>query len=57
MSIVGHYPTDVSDTQWDTLQLLLPKRKWRPGGPGRSPRPEHRRSIGAKSWGVYPEAL
>jgi transposase len=37
MSTEGHYPTDVSDAQWDVLQLLLPKPKWRPGGPGRKP--------------------
>jgi transposase len=24
MSTVGHYPTDVSDAQWEVLQLLLP---------------------------------
>jgi putative transposase len=37
MSTVGHYPTDVSDAQWEALQLLLPPPKWRPGGPGRQP--------------------
>jgi len=37
MSTAGHYPTDVSDEQWDILYLLLPKPKWRPGGPGRKP--------------------
>ncbi len=37
MSTVGHYPTDVSDAQWDALQLLLPKRQWHPGGLGRKP--------------------
>jgi transposase len=37
MSTTGHYPTDVSDAQWDVLQLLLPQPKWRPGGPGRKP--------------------
>src|SRR5215831_1603534 len=37
MSTVGHYPTDVSDAQWEALQLLLPPLKWRPGGPGRKP--------------------
>jgi putative transposase len=37
MSTVCHYPTDVSDAQWEILQLLLPKPKWRPGGPGRKP--------------------
>jgi transposase len=37
MSTAGHYPTDISDEQWDLLHLLLPKLKWRPGGPGRKP--------------------
>jgi putative transposase len=37
MSTNGHYPTDVSDAQWEVLHLLLPPSKWRPGGPGRKP--------------------
>jgi putative transposase len=37
MSTLCHYPTDVNDAQWALLQLLLPKPKWRPGGPGRTP--------------------
>ena len=37
MSTAGHYPTDVSNAQWEVLQLLLPAPKWRPGGPGRKP--------------------
>src|SRR4029453_14130415 len=37
MSTLCHYPTDVSDAQWEVCQLLLPKPKWRPGGPGRKP--------------------
>jgi putative transposase len=37
MSTEGHYPTDVSDAQWEGLQLVLPPPKWRPGGPGRKP--------------------
>jgi transposase len=37
MSTAGHYPTDVSDAQWEVLEPLLPKPKWRPGGPGRKP--------------------
>jgi putative transposase len=37
MSTACHYPTDVSDTQWEVLQLVLPPPKWRPGGPGRKP--------------------
>jgi putative transposase len=37
MSTTCHYPTDVSDEQWDILRLLLPQPKWRPGGPGRKP--------------------
>jgi putative transposase len=37
MSTGCYYPTDVSEAQWEGLQLLLPKPKWRPGGPGRKP--------------------
>lgn len=37
MSTEGYYPIDVSDEQWDILAPLLPKPKWRPGGPGRKP--------------------
>ena len=37
MSTGGHYPTDVSDAQWEVLEPLLPNPKWRPGGPGRKP--------------------
>jgi transposase len=37
MSTGCHYPTDVSDAPWDVLEPLLPKPKWRPGGPGRKP--------------------
>lgn len=37
MSTVGHYPTDVSDAQWEVLQRVLSPPTWRPGGPGRKP--------------------
>lgn len=37
MSTTCHYPTDVSDAQWEVLQLVLPPPKWRLGGPGRKP--------------------
>jgi putative transposase len=37
MSTTCHYPTDVSDAQWEVLQLVLPPSTWRPGGPGRQP--------------------
>ena len=37
MSTACHSPTDVSDEQWEILQLLLPKPAWHPGGPGRKP--------------------
>jgi putative transposase len=37
MSTEGHYPTEVSDAQWEVLQLVLPPPTWRPGGPGRQP--------------------
>jgi transposase len=37
MSPVRHYPTDVTDEHWEFLLPLLPRPKWRPGGPGRQP--------------------
>jgi putative transposase len=37
MSTYCHYPTDVSEAQWELLQPLLPQPTWRPGGPGRKP--------------------
>ena len=37
MSTACHYPTDVSEAQWEALQLVLPPPTWRPGGPGRKP--------------------
>lgn len=37
MSAKHHYPTDLSDRQWDLLQYLLPERTWQPGGRGRPP--------------------
>jgi hypothetical protein len=37
MSAACHYGTDLTDEQWEVLQLLLPPPTWRPGGPGRPP--------------------
>lgn len=37
MSTACPYPTDISDTQWEALDLLLPKPQWRSEGPGRKP--------------------
>ena len=37
MSTTSHYPTSLSDEQWDVLQLMLPQSKWQRGGPGRPP--------------------
>ena len=37
MSPWSHYPTDMTEEQWQVLAPLLPKPKWRPGGPGRQP--------------------
>jgi len=37
MSAAYHYPTDLTDEQWELLQLILPQSTWRPGGPGRPP--------------------
>ncbi len=31
------YPTNVTEMQWQLLIPLLPKRKWRKGGPGHPP--------------------
>ena len=33
-----HYPTNVSDDQWELMKPLLPAPKKQPGGPGRPPR-------------------
>ena len=33
MSTENHYPTDLSDEQWELLHPLLPEGTWRPGGP------------------------
>jgi putative transposase len=32
-----HYPTDLSDEQWNLIEVLLPERAWQPGGRGRPP--------------------
>ena len=37
MSTPKHYPTDLPDHQWALIHRLLPRRKWRKGGPGRPP--------------------
>ena len=37
MSADSHYPTDLTDEQWDLFQSLLPERTWHPGGRGRPP--------------------
>ena len=37
MSTLCYYAAGVSEAQWESLQLLLPKPKWRPSGPGRKP--------------------
>lgn len=39
-------PTDLTEAQWQLLQPLLPKPKWRPGGPGRPP-VDRRRVVNA----------
>jgi putative transposase len=35
MSTDPYYPTDLRDAQWELLHVLLPERKWHPGGSGR----------------------
>ena len=35
MNTHRQYPTDLTQAQWQLLLLLLPKGKWRQGGPGR----------------------
>jgi putative transposase len=37
MSADSHYPTDLTDEQWDLFHSLLPEGAWRPGGRGRPP--------------------
>ena len=37
MSTPQQYPTDLSDSQWPLIHRLLPRPKWRPGGPGCPP--------------------
>jgi transposase len=37
MSTARHYPTDMSDAQWEVLQLVLPPPTWRLSGLGRKP--------------------
>ena len=46
MSTHSHYPTDVSEAQWEALQLVLPPPKWCPGEPGRKPMDLRRVSNG-----------
>lgn len=38
MSMHEAYPTDLTDTQYELLRLVLPEPKWRPRGPGRPPK-------------------
>jgi putative transposase len=45
MSADHHYPTDLSDEQWDLLQAVLPPRAWHPGGRGRPPKVDLRQII------------
>jgi putative transposase len=49
MSTDDDYPTDVTDEPWELLQPLLPKRTWRPSGPGRPPCDVRRRLNGILS--------
>ena len=49
MSTLCYYPAGVSEAQWEILQLLLPKPKWRPSGPGRKPL-ESRRVLSGISY-------
>ena len=37
MSALRQYPTDLSDTQWELFESLLPERPWQPDGRGRPP--------------------
>ena len=45
MSADPHYPTDLSDAQWDLLCSLLPPRAWTPGGRGRPPSVDQRQVV------------
>ena len=44
MSTDKHYPTDLTDEQWQVIEPLLPSPTWHPGGRGRPP-VERRRVI------------
>jgi transposase len=64
-----HYPTKVTDAQWDVLHSLLPQRAWRLGGRGRPPLCDMRcivngnlylhsvaeRLTNASSWYTWPQ--
>ena len=45
MSAAPHYPTDLSDEQWDLRQAILPPRAWHPGGRGRPPKVDMRQIL------------
>lgn len=45
MSADHHAPTDLSHTQWNLLQSLLPPPAWSPGGRGRPPSVNRRNII------------
>jgi putative transposase len=47
MSAASHYPTDLTDEQWDLLQSILPPRAWHPGGRGRPPWVDTRHVVDA----------
>jgi putative transposase len=45
MSAAYHYPTDLTDEQWDLLQSFLPPCAWHPGGRGRPPSVDTRQVV------------
>ena len=45
MSAAPHYPTDLSDEQWELLQAVLPPRGCHPGGRGRPPKVDMRQIL------------
>jgi putative transposase len=45
MSAAYHYPTDLTDEQWELLQSFLPPRAWHPGGRGRPPSVDTRQVV------------
>ena len=53
MNTQREYPTNVTQAQWQLLIPLLPKRKWRKGGPGRYDDFDETRTDFSRWKGIY----